>query len=112
MIGCKRFSPRYVVQSGEMARRRALTLVVVLTLHLAGLVLVSACIEPCPDDGAGKTCPPICSLCMTCTHAQRAIVQLETTAVFLATSPHVRPLEAARELSNLAVDIFHVPLLG
>lgn len=100
-------------KSGEMVRRGALTMLVfVLVLQLAGLASASACIEPCPDDGAGTTCPPVCSLCTTCTHAQQAIVRLTTPTVFLATAPLVGSLEPAQEPSSIAFDVFHIPLLG
>lgn len=96
--------------------RRSLTVTLLALLAvqlLGGLVFASVCPEPCPDDAPGATCPPICALCTSCTHAQQAIVQqTPVTAVELITAPHVFPSRDGAAPSQLAADIFHVPLLG
>lgn len=89
------------------------TLLVVFGAQLlAGLVFASVCLEPCPDDGDERTCPPVCSLCIRCTHAQQAIVSTEGAATSLVDRPHLTaPLQLSGP-SKLPADIFHVPLFG
>jgi hypothetical protein len=59
-----------------MARRGVIaTLLVIIAAQLVGGILfATVCLEPCADDGSGKTCPPMCALCTSCTHALQAIV--------------------------------------
>jgi hypothetical protein len=96
-------------------RRRGLsvTLLVVFAVQLLGaMAFASVCLEPCPDDVDGASCPPVCALCTSCTHAQTAIVQHALNAMpLMSTQPLVQQLPAATS-SQLADDIFHVPLLG
>lgn len=88
-------------------------LLAVLVAPLAGaIVLTSICVEPCPDDTEETSCPPVCALCTSCTHAQTAIVQHASNDVPLKA---LRPFAAqhpAAASSPIADDIFHVPLPG
>lgn len=100
----------------HMVRRGivALFLVVVVAQIAAGMLFAAVCSEPCPDDNGRSTCPPICSVCTMCTHAQQAVVQ--TRAVGAATPlPVIATVLTPHRLgttSQRADDIFHVPLLG
>jgi hypothetical protein len=96
----------------RMARRTVVTtLLVLMALQLVGgMLFASVCFEPCPDDGDDRSCPPVCSLCTSCTHAQQAVVQAATTRFAVAAEPHHFPLQAAPAPSQRAADIFHVPL--
>lgn len=97
-----------------MARRGVIaTLLVIIAAQLmGGILFATVCIEPCPDDGPGTTCPPICALCTSCMHAQQAIVQTAMTDVALAVTPHVFAASHASAPPQRAADIFHVPLPG
>ncbi|HVR40080.1 MAG TPA: hypothetical protein VMU84_13365 [Thermoanaerobaculia bacterium] len=90
------------------------TLLVILAVHLLGaMAFAAACPESCPDDATGTSCPPICALCTSCTHAMQAIVQANAgDAISIVTAPHLDPSQSAATPSQLAADIFHVPLLG
>jgi hypothetical protein len=89
------------------------TLLLLLAIQLLGTVAFAAvCLEPCPDDTDDNSCPPVCSLCTTCTHAQQAIMQATGTAVPLLTMPHVSASRRLAKPSGLSADIFHIPLLG
>jgi hypothetical protein len=98
-----------------MARRGTIALLVLLvvTQVAAGMVLASVCNEPCPDDNGQRGCPPLCSFCTTCVHAQQAVVQGPVRAP--APAPMAHNLFAAPQTaasSQLAADIFHIPLPG
>lgn len=96
-----------------MLRRMSVTLLVVLAVQILGsMAFVSVCPEPCPDDAEGTSCPPICALCTTCTHAQQAIVQHSASAAPLTAAQQVFPQHALSTSPQLAADIFHVPLPG
>ena len=97
-----------------MARRGlSATLLVILAMHLLGvLTFASVCPQPCPDDVRGTGCPPICALCTTCTHPQPAIVQRPVASGPLMSTRHFLPQQRPSISSQLAADIFHVPLLG
>jgi hypothetical protein len=97
-----------------MARRGiiATLLLIIAAQMVSGTLFATVCLEPCPDDGRGSGCPPVCSLCTSCNHAQRAIVRSPTIAIALGVTRYVfdvRPLAAP---SEPAADIFHVPLVG
>jgi len=97
-----------------MARRGlSATLLVILAMHLlGGLAFTSVCPAPCPDDARGTGCPPICALCTTCTHTHPAIVQRPVAGAPLISTRHFLPQQRLSISSQLADDIFHVPLLG
>lgn len=98
-----------------MPRRAVtLTLLLVLVIQLIGAVaFASVCFEPCPDDTEETSCPPVCSLCTDCTHAQTAVVRHAADAATpLMTASPVLPQQASSPSSQLADDIFHVPLPG
>ena len=98
----------------RMARRGVvLALLVIIAAQLTATVaFASVCFEPCPDDTEGATCPPVCSLCTSCTHAQQAIVRSDATAAPTLTAPHPHAPHVLSGPLHLADDIFHVPLLG
>lgn len=98
--------------SRQMPRRGlTLTLLVFIALQLLGaMAFASVCADACPDEEQETSCPPVCALCTSCTHAQQAIVQSTAPAVphdVAMQSLHAPPCGAA---SHLADDIFHVPL--
>lgn len=96
-----------------LRRHVSAALVAMIALQLlGGMAFASVCLEPCPDDTKETSCPPVCALCTSCTHAQTGIVQhaasstpLTSTQLFVLQPPTSPP-------SQLAADIFHVPLLG
>lgn len=94
-------------------RRLAVTLLLILAVQLLGaMAFASTCPDPCPDDAEGTSCPPVCTLCTGCTHAQTAIVQHSANAVPLMSPQAFVAPQAASTSWKLAADIFHVPLLG
>lgn len=96
-------------------RRRGLsvTLLVVLAVQLLGtMAFASVCLEPCPDDTESTSCPPVCSLCTSCTHAQTGIVQHSASSTPLLSAHRFVAQHAVATSPHLAADIFHVPLLG
>lgn len=94
-------------------RNTALLLLVVLAAQMAGtMAFASVCLEPCPDDVEGANCPPVCSLCTSCTHAQIAVVGVAVASILFRPTLHFLPQERAFATSHLAADIFHIPLLG
>jgi len=101
-------------KTARMARPGVVaTLLVILVVQLmGGILFATACVEPCPDDGPGRTCPPVCALCTGCTHALQAIVRSPIMIVALVGAPHVFIARAEPALSHPAADIFHVPLFG
>jgi len=98
--------------SRPMARRRiTLTLLALIAVQLLGsMAFASVCLEPCPDDTENTSCPPVCALCTTCTHAQQAIVQTIVTAGPHQIARHAFHAQPGGTPSQLADDIFHVPL--
>jgi hypothetical protein len=94
-------------------RKRSLVVFAMIALQLlGGLAFASACLEPCPDDPDEASCPPACALCISCTHAPTAIVEHSPHVLpFVATAQYV-PTPASSPDSQLAADIFHVPLAG
>jgi hypothetical protein len=96
-----------------LRRSLALALLVLLAAQLlGGFVLASECVEPCPDDAEEESCPPVCTLCVGCAHAQTAIVlPPEGATPPNAAEPHFTPRPLARK-SLRTSDVFHVPLLG
>jgi hypothetical protein len=100
----------------RMARRGvvAMFLLFVVAQIAAGALFATVCTEPCPDDVGRSTCPPICSVCTVCTHAQQAIVQtpgagavMPLPVIASVFTPHRSGTTPQR-----ADDIFHVPLPG
>jgi hypothetical protein len=91
----------------------SVTLLLLFAVQLFGsMALASLRVDPCPDDTEGTSCPPICALCTSCTHAQSTIAQHAPTGTpIVATQSFVEPAPAAPS-SQLADDIFHVPLPG
>lgn len=79
---------------------------------LAGVAFASVCVEPCPDDTDETSCPPVCALCTSCTHAQTWIVQHAASETPLTTTHRFVAQPPTSPSSQLAADIFHVPLLG
>ena len=96
-----------------LRRGLSVTLLVIVAVQLLGSVaFASVCLEPCPDDTGDASCPPICAVCTSCTHAQQAIVQNAGSGAPLMTTQHVIPPHPLGTSSQLPADIFHVPLLG
>ena len=100
--------------SPPMARRGlTLTLLALIAVQLLGsMAFASVCLEPCPDDGPGTSCPPVCALCTSCTHAQQAIVQMTVASAPHQIAHHAFHVQRLGKPSPLADDIFHVPLAG
>lgn len=94
-------------------RGLAVTLLAILVVQLLGaMAFATVCAEPCPDDEGGTSCPPVCALCTSCTHAQTAIVQQSVSGAPPMSNQPFIPLQTVPTSSRLAADIFHVPLLG
>ena len=96
-------------------RRRGLsvTLLFLIAVQLLGsMAFASVCPEPCPDDTEETSCPPVCALCTSCTHAQTAIVQHGAIETPLTSTHRFGAQPPASPASQLAADIFHVPLFG
>jgi hypothetical protein len=98
----------------RMTRRGtvAALLAIIVVQLVCGMAFATVCTESCPDDGPGSSCPPVCSLCTSCTHAQQAVVRNTVTPVALAVTAHVFHVTAIPVPSLLSRDIFHVPLPG
>jgi len=95
--------------------RRGLSvmLLALIAVQLLGsMAFASVCLEPCPDDTEGTSCPPVCALCTSCTHAQTAIVPHATSGSPLTSLHRFAAQPTASPSSQLAADIFHVPLFG
>lgn len=98
-----------------MARRNAtvMTLLMLVALQLLGAIALSAvCLEPCDDDEGSGSCPPVCTLCARCAHAQQAIVQREDGGALVTAAQRDDAQQRWGRSSQLAADIFHVPLAG
>ncbi|MDP9190217.1 MAG: hypothetical protein M3P06_00755 [Acidobacteriota bacterium] len=94
-------------------RSLALALLLVLAVQFVGaMVFASACPEPCPDDTETTSCPPVCTLCSDCTHAQQAIVRQPANGPSLAAARRIHSLPSLDASSHVADEIFHVPLFG
>ena len=92
----------------------ATLLVVVVAQIAAGMLFATVCNEPCPDDDGQRSCPPVCSSCTMCTHAQQAMVQTPppgaaTPLPVIANVPAIHRLAATSQHTD---EIFHVPLPG
>ena len=101
--------------NSRLMHRRGLsvTLLVILALQLLGsMAFASVCPEPCPDDTESSSCPPVCALCTSCTHAQTGIVQHSASGMPLMSTHRFMPQQPTSTSAPLADDIFHVPLLG
>lgn len=97
-----------------MSRRSlSLTLLAILAVQLlGGVALASVCVEPCPDDTDETSCPPICALCTSCTHAWHGIVRHAASGASLIATSRCLADAPQATASQLASDIFHVPLAG
>ena len=96
-----------------MRRTISVTLLAVLAVQfVGGMVFASVCLEPCPDDTETTSCPPVCSLCTSCTHAQTGIVRSAVSSSPAPSGHRLVPQQPASTPSQLAADVFHVPLLG
>jgi hypothetical protein len=96
-----------------MGRRVSMTLLALIALQLlSGMAFASFCPEPCADDTKGTSCPPVCAVCTSCTHAQTAIVQHAASGTPLTSTHRFVAQLPAFPASQVAADIFHVPLLG
>ena len=94
-------------------RALVLTLLAVIAVQLlGGMVFATECLEPCPDDTEETSCPPVCTLCTTCTHAQTAVVQNASSGMPLLAAHRFVPQQLSTIAWSLTDDIFHVPLLG
>jgi hypothetical protein len=96
-----------------MRRKVSMTLLALIALQLlSGMAFASVCPEPCADDTEETSCPPVCVLCTSCTHAQTAIVQHAASGTPLTSTHRFAAQAPASPSWQLAADIFHVPLLG
>lgn len=94
-------------------RRLSLAILAILAVQLlGGIVLASDCAEPCPDDTEEASCPPVCAFCTTCTHSQSAIVRQGASGTPQVVIERHLAEAAVATSSQLAADIFHVPLPG
>lgn len=89
------------------------TLLVILAVQLiGGVAFAPVCFEPCPDDTGGQTCPPVCTLCTSCTRAQQAIVDATAGAGPAVAAGSILSFQPAASPATRGDDIFHVPLPG
>lgn len=90
-----------------------MTLLALIALQLlGGIAFASECFEPCPDDTEETSCPPVCTLCTSCTHGQMGILEHgPASSPRVAEHPFAIPPSPSMS-SSLADDIFHVPLRG
>lgn len=96
-----------------LRRGLAVTFLAIIAVQLLGpMAFASVCLEPCPDDTDQTSCPPVCSFCTSCTHAQQAIVQHAQSSAPITTVHRVTSQQRTGASSPLPADIFHVPLLG
>ncbi|MHB0969031.1 MAG: hypothetical protein ACYC7A_14165 [Thermoanaerobaculia bacterium] len=94
-------------------RALAFVLLALVAFQLAGGIAAPAvCAEPCPDDDDGSNCPPVCSLCSRCTHAQIAIAHPGIQHSPLSVDEPVVPQATISFTSNATGEIFHVPISG
>jgi len=94
-------------------RTLSVMLLIILAAPLLGsMAFATVCLEPCPDDTEGTSCPPVCALCTSCTHSQQAIVQHSASAAPLTMAQQLVPQPPLSTSSQLTADIFHVPLFG
>jgi hypothetical protein len=100
--------------SRPMLRRGlSVTLLVLIAVQLLGsMAFASVCLEPCPDDTEETSCPPVCALCTSCTHSQTAIVPYGASETPLTSTHRFVAQPPTSPTSQLAAEIFHVPLLG
>ena len=107
-----RVGRRSVIELAPMFRPGvSFALLAVIALQLLGS-MAFACVEPCPDDTEQTSCPPVCTLCTSCTHAQTAIVQHSIAGTPLPLARPFAPHSSVPPSFALADDIFHVPLRG
>ena len=97
-----------------MTRRSfvVMLLILVAVQLLGAMAFASECLEPCPDDTESSSCPPVCALCTSCTHAQTGIVQHAAEAAPGMNEQHLPSQQHSSLHSKFAADIFHVPLPG
>jgi hypothetical protein len=96
-----------------LRRGLAVTFLALIAVQLlGGVVLAPVCLEACPDDTETTSCPPVCALCTSCTHAQQAIVRHSETSAPLSIEHDIVPQQHASITSSFADEIFHVPLFG
>lgn len=101
-------------KSRRMTRRNVVVMLLLLiAVQLLGtMAFASECQEPCPDDTETSSCPPVCALCTSCTHAQTGVVRQAVASVPGLTVQHLSAQNHSFTPSRVAADIFHVPLLG
>jgi hypothetical protein len=97
--------------SRPMLRRGlTVTLLAIIAVQLLGaMAFASVCLEPCPDDGDGQTCPPVCT---SCTRAQQAILDAMVIGAPEVAAQNILPFQFSASPTTREDDIFHVPLLG
>ncbi|HYI12665.1 MAG TPA: hypothetical protein VEK57_26680 [Thermoanaerobaculia bacterium] len=94
-----------------LRRNVSLALVAMIALQLlGGMVFASVCLEPCPDDTEETSCPPVCAVCTTCTHGQKAVVRHASAGLPTPSTRRFVLRQHAGTSLPLADDIFHVPL--
>ena len=94
-----------------LRRHVAIALVAMIALQvLGGMAFTSVCVEPCPDDTEETSCPPVCALCTTCTHGQKAVVRQASPGAPVPSARRFALQQLARTSFAPADDIFHVPL--
>lgn len=108
---CRR---RMWYKSRPMVRRGTSVMLLLLLAMplLATVAFASDCLELCGDDTKDASCPPVCSLCNSCTRAQAAIVQHAVTTLRRVTTEDAVSRELAAADSAVADEILHIPLLG
>lgn len=96
-----------------MARRRLVVLLLMtVVVQLLGMVTVAAteCVEPCPDDTETSSCPPVCALCTSCTHAQTGMVENAVSEEPGLPAHQLLQHELSSAHAHFSAEIFHVPL--
>ena len=90
----------------------SVTLLILIAVQLAGAVaFASVCFEPCPGEGdEEQDCPPVCTLCTTCTRAPQAILDATVMGTPDGVAQHVLPPQLPASPPARGDDIFHVPL--
>ena len=97
----------------NVRRILSVTLLAIIAVPLlGGMAFASICLEPCADDTEKTSCPPVCSLCPSCTHAHTGIVRNAVGSAPFTSGGGLVPQQPATASSQLAAEIFHVPLFG
>ena len=80
-----------------------------LLLTIASGAAVGDCVTACPEDDRDGSCPPSCTHCVCCSHAQAPGMLVDCGGAPLLGFDRQEPPRAGTPSRGISPDILHVP---